>query len=486
MEILERLKQQKDVPGFEPPLFKGRLYGYQKVGACWLWKVKRGLLADQCGLGKTIQSLALLGWLRHRGEMNRCLVCVPANAVLQWEKEIAKFSELRIPCVHGMTKGQRATMYRQPRLDGILLNHELLRMDFEWIKKRGFDVIVFDEISAIRNHSAKLSKVTKSLARKSSYFIATSATPVQNDLTDIHSIFEAIEPSLLGNYFRFKRRYCKTYQFYLPSINRNIEKIVGSKNVEELRGIIKPWFLRRRLSDVEEHLPELVVREVWLDLHKGQKRVYDDLKEKTVEMLVNGRLKEVRKNIHTMQQCVDGLQSLGPDFPDESCKLDYIVDKLKGDLSDSKVVVYSTYKGTIRTLTARLDGEQIPYIVLSGDHSKKEREEGRLRFFEDPNLRVCIGTVAMEMGLNLHCASYMFLIDRLWNPARMEQIIGRIRRLGSEYKTVVVVNLFAKGTMEAGIYNMLKRKQGLSDVVFEESSDLFSGLSVEDLKTILS
>ena len=466
--------------------FRGELKDFQRKGVAWLLVTKRGLLADQCGLGKTIQSICMLQHLKDRGELGPTLIVVLASATKQWEKEIKKFTKLRVANVSGKTKGERMGLYSAGWWDVLIVNYELLWRDHDIIDEIELWHMIVDEISFIKNHRTKSAEILKNIADRCERVIGLSATPIQNNLLDIHSIMECIEPSLLPNVFRFKKTFCDIK--YVPIYTKRgvvrKEVIQGYKHLDTFKNIIEPFVLRRRLSEVDSELPDIVSENRFLTLGKRQKELYKKLRDDTLVLGKAGERKKVTENIHNLQRIVDGIGYLEGE-QDESCKLDYIMDLLSGDLRGEKVVIFSRYKSTLQDLKKRFKAIGVRFIELSGDVPASQRKIYCEEFSNDPRCNACLGTQAMEMSLNLQAARFMILINNLFNPTRMEQVVGRIRRIGSEHKTIGVINLMTEGTMEKKYYDLLLKKQNLPDFIFDETSDLYSSLTTEQILEIL-
>lgn len=481
------VKKVEKITGLEISGFRGELYDFQKTGILWMYFAGNCLLADSCGLGKTIESLALLLLLKSRNELKGFILAVPSASLGQWREEIIKFTDLNVMSVGRLSKNDRILRYATAgRVDGVLLNHELLYRDLEYLRKLNYNVMILDEASVIKNYKTKTAQAVKELAGQCERFIACSATPVQNNLMDLHSIFEAINPEVLGGYWRFRNKFCVTEEqfIYVRGIRRRFKKIVGSKDVDELKELIEPYYLRRRLGDVNIKLP-VVPRTIWLELLPEQKEIYKKLRKKTIDLYNCGRRREVKKNVHSMQQCVDGLGSLEKSFGDKSSKLDKVMELLKGDLNGEKVVVFSKYKNTLFHLKKRFLKEGIKFVEISGDVNKEERERNRKCFWEDKECQVCCGTVAMNLSLNLQIARYLIMINTLYNPTKVEQFLGRIRRIDSKHKSVVLILLLTVDTFEEKLYSVVRGRQDLIDDVFDEKSDIFEKLSVDEIMEII-
>lgn len=507
-ELAEKIKEI-DCSSFRLPMFKGELKEFQKKGIVWMYYAKKGLLADQCGLGKTIEFIGLLLLLKKRGELKRAIVGVLNSlSAKQCLSEFTKFAGdyLQVGMLSGKSPEKRKQIYNQSYMfDVLITSHALIRNDEQLLKKCGYNVFILDEASAIKNHSTGLSKSVKQLTR-CERSLMISATPAQNDATDLHSIFEAIDRTVLGDYIDFRAKFCIEEHILnkvrLPNgkitvlniYNRAMKdciilapvyKIVGTKNVKELKETIKPYYLRRRVKDVETELPEVVVKDDWLDLTKEQKEIYGGLKTAALNCVGNNDYHGLKKTMHSLQQCVDGTGSLPGIDTDHSCKLDFIMDLLKGDLWNEKVVVFSFYRKTVELLQNRCIEAGIKSITIMGSSDKNLQAKNIELFKTNPEVNVCIGTTAMEMSLNLQTARFLLLIDRLYNPERMEQLLGRLRRIGSKHSSVIVRNLLTNGTVEKKIYDYIKGKKALPDYLFDESSDLFASLPLRELSGIL-
>jgi SNF2 family DNA or RNA helicase len=224
---------------------------------------------------------------------------------------------------------------------------------------------------------------------------------------------------------------------------------------------------------------------VYLELYPEQRAAYQELRRGVlIEIGAMGpRVKQssAMAKMHHGAKICGGMASLGhPDGPETSVKFDWIMDKLdEGDLSDDKVVMFINYKDTIRNIAIpRLKAAGIDYEIIWGDEpSREERTRSMNRFWQDDNCRVLIGTMAIEQSLNLQCARHLINVDTILNPARMEQLTGRIRRDGSAFQHVYVHNLYCTNTQEAGYPLLLEREQAVIDYVWQENSELFESLN---------
>jgi SNF2 family DNA or RNA helicase len=276
-------------------------------------------------------------------------------------------------------------------------------------------------------------------------------------------------------------------------------EIVGYRNMREFRQRFEPFYLRRRYEDVRDvKVPEVLPPQTeWFDLHPAQRAKYEQLQDEVLTIIKESGEEEIRHAIawtkfgYGAQICA-GLPALGEaDGPGASVKLDWLVKMLTTDWSSEKVVVFSRYKGTIRAMQSRLAPLDIDMALIWGDTPGDSRRKQQLRqaeqdrFWNDPRCRVAVGTSAIERSLNFQIARIIVNFDLLLNPARMTQILGRIRRVGSSHSHVLPVNLLARHTQEEGYMRVLEQRAALSSYVFDESSDLFKALSPMELLQLI-
>ena len=469
------------------PGFHGELRDFQRTGISWLYFIQRGILADQCGLGKTIQALGLLQLLKSQGVLQRSLILVPAASIYQWRDEARKFTNLSVGVVRG-SKHERISIHMQ-QWDALITNYEILHRDFQWFMDMAPDVVFLDEATAFKNPDTATANNVKLLTRRASRVYPMTATPIQNNLMDIHSIFEVMHLGLFGGSIAFQNRYCMVERVLIPRGSKMIKvpKIMGYKRLDEFKQQAEPFFLRRRYADVSMQLPDLVVKQKWLDLTKLQQRLYDELTKRARSTYKRRKIRDFRVSLHYIQEVLDdAFTYTGRKEHMQSSKLDWLMNKLTGDLAGEKVVVFSRYKRTLVDFKLRLEKVRIRYIEITGDiKDKRERYAMQQAFNSDPEIKVCLGTTALEMSINLQAARFVFFIDLMWNPARIEQVVGRIRRFGSRYSACYAVMLLTSTPFEERIIKLLGRKQGLADFVFSEKSDLFQSLDAADLYSLV-
>lgn len=464
-------------------------FDYQLQGVLWLYLTPKAILADSTGLGKSLQCLSLFTLLKARGVLStdkRAIIIVPATSVYSsWKAD--GFDKFNVPLDYVIgrgTKQQREAIYNDPSWEVLLTNYETVRNDIDILETLNFKHIILDEVDYIKNHTTKTAKAVKRLTLDAHRVIAVSATPIQNSLLDLHSILEALGLNkVFGSKTAFDRRYHEHVVEQIRTRSRTIykKKVVGYKNTEELKKKLEPYYIRRTYKDVDVKIPELKSQIKFVELTPEQRQLYDQVKRGFAKLTPNSPPKEIKAAALKLRQVCTGTASAGASY-DSSGKFDWLIDTLKGDWSDAKVVIFSNWKDSIRAFEKRLESSGIGYVTLTGDDTSQiTREKKRKQFWEDKKTRVLIGTTAIEKSLNLQCASIQVNLDMLYNPSRHQQLAGRVHRVGSIHDEAWVFSLLAKDTIEEHVMNLLQRKQAISDHIFDDTSTVFDQLSTKEL-----
>ena len=333
--------------------------------------------------------------------------------------------------------------------------------------------------------------------------LITHGTPLQKRLGDMYAHFAVlgIAFEVFGSFKAFERRYLRkqTVKEFKrdPQTGRiaarSETRTVGYKNVDEFKTLIEPWTLRRTDKDIHDvNLPMIQANPVYLDLYPRQRERYDELRAGVLRIMTDEG-EEVSHitalgRLHAGARICVGLESLDAeevidlDMPETSCKLDWLSDQLdEGGAfdSDDKVVVFGKHLSTIQSIQRRLTAKGVGHVTVwgQGDTSKEARDAQIGQFWQDPETRFLLGTQAIEQSLNLQVARHIVCIDTIVNPARMEQLVGRIRRDGSPHDTVHVHYIWTNDTQESGYEDILATEQALIDFVWDEETEMFDRLS---------
>ncbi len=450
--------------GTEPPTmdsleWPGTLMPFQEDGVRALIASERLLLADDMGLGKTLQVIAALRILKHRRDIGSALVAAPASLLDQWRGELRKWApELSAIIIRG-SASDRAWQW-QADTDVTLVSYETLRSDFEGntqapVRRKVWDVVVADEAQRIKNRN-DTSRSLKGLRRVRSW--ALTGTPIENHEEELASILEFVDYDWDGQ--------SKRYQSGPELLSRH-----------------RQLQLRRKKGDVLDDLPEKQVTLLPIELHAGQRASYDKAEQEGVVYLRSlGKditIQHVLELITRLKQICNADPKNG-----ESSKLDDIRERLELLVGQGhKALVFSQYTSDTAGVAAAAShlGEFNP-LVITGDVPIQDRPSIIECFKRDAHRRALIISLrAGGLGLNLQEASYVFHLDRWWNPAVERQAEDRSHRMGQTAK-VNVIKYSCAGTIEERIDSILTRKQDLFDrLVDDVSLDLSSRLSREEL-----
>jgi SNF2 family DNA or RNA helicase len=467
-----------------------RLRKHQRVGVAWLYMRGRGLIADQVGTGKTAQAAGLIAACKQAGELerHRTVIVVRPAALDQWHQELNRFLPRLTTITAAGTRRQRTERYLSG-WDILVIGHQMLVNDLDAVTEFDTRLTVVDDVDPLRNRNTRTAYAIKRLARQCERATVLTATPLQKQLTELHSVLEVVGGlEVFGSQHAFTRRYVReeSVKIYNGNVGYiNTRQVTGYRNLDEFITKIRPMTLRRTPADIDDvDLPVISPHDVFLDLHPGQKDRYAQLRRGVLK-IIKEHGAEVKQTTAIAaflygQQICDGLGTLDgeADGPRTSVKLDWVEQVLTGDLADEKVVVFCQFLRTAEHLMARLTRAGIGHAVIWGRQpDKTARARAKDRFWDDPDCKVLVGTSAIEQSLNLQVSRHLINVDQLMNPARMQQLAGRIRRDGSRYKTVYVHNLFTRGTQEEGYLDVLRREQALADHVWGEANQLYEALN---------
>jgi SNF2 family DNA or RNA helicase len=466
---------------------------HQRIGVAWLYMRGKGLIADQMGLGKTAQAAGLIACCKQGGELDstrRFVIITRASAVPQWTEQLTRFlPTLNVTSVSG-PRARRIETYVSG-WEVMVLGYQMFLQDHELLDRCGVRAMVVDDVDPLRHPNNRTAWAIKRLARECDRVVVLTGTPLQKRLLEMHSILEPLDGwHVFGSMTRFKMSYVQEekVRLYSPQAGRMVttRKVTGYKNLDDFIAKLRPFVLRRTPEDIRDvDLPAISPHTVWLDLHPAQRERYQQLREQSLLTIRRAEGTTVRHadaiaQFTYGQAICAGLVALGdPDGPGTSTKLDWVENVLvDGDLSDDKVVVFAKFTRTVAALAERLTRAGVGHVIIWGrEPDKNVRQARQNQFWDDPNCRVLIGTEAIEQSLNLQVARHLINVDQLLNPARMQQLAGRIRRDGSSYRTVYVHNLLTRDTQEEGILDLLQREQALADHVWGETNELYEALS---------
>ncbi len=483
--VRDELKQFRGVEAAaQPEGFSGQLRDYQREGLGWIEFLRRfgfgGCLADDMGVGKTAQVLAALEnrrAARAAGEaIAPSLVVVPRSLVFNWKQEAERFTpQLRVLDYTGLTRG--ATDFTSH--DVVLATYGTLRRDAPLLTETTFDYVVLDEAQAIKNSDTESAKAARLL--RGNHRLAMSGTPVENHLGELWSIFEFLNPGMLGAASVFKLAGA------------------GSRNADEdtrrmLAQALRPFILRRTKEMVARELPPKTEQTVYCELKPDQRKLYDELREHYRASLL-GKIEtdgiakskiQVLEALLRLRQaaCHPGLIDVKRRGED-SAKLETLLVQVKEVLEEGhKALVFSQFTSMLAIVRKRLDDAGVTYEYLDG--RTRDRQTPVERFQNDPACNLFLVSLkAGGLGLNLTAAEYVFLLDPWWNPAVESQAIDRAHRIGQTHN-VFAYRLIARGTVEEKVLELQASKRDLAAAIIQADNSLIRNLKREDLELLLS
>lgn len=526
-QLRDRLRSFQGVePVAAGERFVGELRQYQQEGLGWLeflqWLGMGGILADDMGLGKTIQVLAMLDrYLAEAGQQRKpTLVVAPKSVVFNWLDEAERFvPHMKILSYAGPERhNDRDTFADQ---DLIITSYGLMRRDIEHLIEQEFAYIILDEAQAIKNPTSQSAKAANII--KADNRLALTGTPIENHLGDLWSIFEFLNPGILGSHMRFNEL------VRAGNVSRNGKntgeaitddqpvKTIGRPSGEhqavsadasssissmgsltQLSRMLRPFILRRTKKQVLSDLPEKTEQTLLCDMEPAQQQVYDELREYYRKSLMNKIDKSTSKKgigsasfmvleaLLRLRQaaCHPGL--IDPARSDEpSAKLEALFEMLGEVMEEGgKALVFSQFTSMLAIVRRHLDERGIRYVYLDGQ--TRNRREVVDQFQNDPDIPLfLISLKAGGFGLNLTAAEYVFILDPWWNPAVESQAIDRAHRIG-QTRPVFAYRLVCRDTVEQRILSLQAKKRELADAIVDGEQTPLRDLTRDDLDQLLS
>ena len=484
-KVRQNLRQFEGIVALDsPPGFHGELRPYQREGLGWLDYLQRfgfgGILADDMGLGKTIQVLALLQKRRARRQAKGpSLAVVPRSLVFNWIQEAAKFTP-RLKVLDYTGPGRHALREEFADHDLIVTTYGTVRTDIAELTPIEFDYAILDEAQAIKNAESQSAKAARLL--RSKHRLAMSGTPIENHIGELWSIFEFLNPGMLGSDTVFKR-YASVSGAALEDEDR-----------ATLAKALRPFILRRTKQQVVEDLPEKTEQTLYCDMEADQRRIYDELRVHYRDALLrkdtaelNRSKIEVLEALLRLRQAACHPSLINPELgTDGSAKLDMLLPSISEIVEEGhKILVFSQFTSFLAIVRERLEQENIVYEYLDG--RTRNRAAKVERFQTDPDCPIfLISLKAGGLGLNLTAAEYVYLLDPWWNPAVEAQAIDRSHRIG-QTQHVFAYRLICRDTVEEKILELQQKKRDLADAILNaDNKGVIQNLTREDLEFLLS
>ncbi len=447
-------------------------YPYQQEGMLFGLHKKAVLIGDEMGLGKTLQAIGLCVAKKEIFGFKKVLVVTLSSLKRQWQREIENFTEEKACIVAGSSKTRKEQYQRDPGLFKIT-NYEAVLRDVTIISRFKPDVIVLDEAQRIKNFETKTAEAVNSLPRQ--HAVILTGTPLENKLEDVYSLMQFLDPDLLSPLWRFAADH-----FLLN--RRKKGDILGYVGLDELHKKLQPLVIRRRKEEVLDQLPELIVNNYYIDLFQEQAEIHAGFSQLLLPLLNKKFLTPMDiRRIQTLllkmrQVCdstylIDRETNISPKLSELATIMEEVV-----IANGRKVVIFSEWTTMNMLIGKQLSRAGIAFVELSGKVPVEKRQLLIDEFTNNPNCKVFLSSDAGGTGLNLQAADCVVNFELPWNPAKLNQRIGRINRIGQKSQCINVINLIAKQSIEERIMAGIKLKEDLFRGVFDGGMDevLFS------------
>ena len=490
-------------------MFTGTLKPYQVDAVTKMVKQKRILVAYEMGLGKTPMTIAAIEDLNVEGPT---LVLCLASLKYQWQKEIAKFTDKTALVIDGTPK-QRAAQYAKVGQHAYtIMNYEQVVNDWETVKRIPFAAIVCDEATAIKGFRAKRAKRVKDLAKNTPIKFALTGTPIENGKPEeIFSIMQFVDSGVLGRFDLFDKTFIVRNHWGGVERYRNLDLLHRTLVQSTVRKSQKD-------DDVKPYLPNAIYREpILVSLDSKSQKLYDLISADLMQLLIDAKesfgtsfnlaahyghfapddpMNEMRGQImsritamrmlcsnprllkassamyeaqaggsayiHSLKAHLDNLTKT----PKLDATLKYLKDHLEID-ETYKAVVFSSYLGSVHEIALALRDSEIGALEYTGRMGAQEKENAKVRFQKEEDIRVLISSDAGGYGVDLPQANLLVNYDQPWSAGLSVQRNGRINRASSTWPSITIQDMLIKDSIEQRQYDMLKQKGNVAGAVLD-------------------
>ena len=465
-ELCDFLIDPKKIPPYEiPENLRNVLRAYQKKGYNWLRYLYEnklgGCLADDMGLGKTLQTITFLDSIIH--EVKRVLIVCPISILINWEKEVQKFSSLSIHIFHG----EKRNIPEDKKI--ILTSYGILKREFnEYLKNFSFDILILDEVQQVKNIKSLGAFAVRKL--NTNFRVCLTGTPVENNITEFYNIIDLCMPGIWGDLLNTSSESTKK--------SRLIAKEVAS-----------PFILRRTKNQVLLDLPKKIENNVFLNFSNAEQNYYEHLKTTIKKDLLSSTTKKkfgmILTSILKLRQCCLWGSLLKEA---QSTKAAFLIDSLSQIIEEGhQSLVFSQFTSYLDYIESFIKKKGWTYSRIDGTQPFKKRHQELEKFQEGKSDVFLISLKAGGFGLNLTAASFIFLMDPWWNPAIENQAIDRAHRIGQK-NTLTIYKPIIKNSIEEKVLSLQESKRELfKDLLPDDSEQYFSNkMTLNDLEDLLN
>lgn len=468
--------------------------------------IERGqvLLGLVMGAGKTVTTIAAIERLFESGDVDRCLVVVPASLKYQWKREIEKFTDSRVALIDGTPKAREKAWRSAISTRYVIVNPESLMKDQDFLKTTPCQAIVVDEATMLKSRVSKRSKMIKKIAKPILYRYALTGQPIENRPEELYSIMEFVDPTVLGNFTAFDRTFIVRDHFGKPTRYRNLKTLHES---------MQTCMIRKTREDIADQLPKIINQVIPVAFDNRGADLYriiaNDLLHQLQQVMnkhggsfnlwkhyndpaSNDAQGEIMARLTVLRMLCDNPELIrlsaqyyaDPSKPKQgsayahtimtevlptpitaSPKMDAVVEYITDVLSEdpnNKVVLFSFFKENLRLIQKATSGIT-QSVMFMGGMSAEERDTSKQKFSTDPSTRLFLSSDAGGYGVDLPMANYLISYDLPWSSGKLEQREARIIRLSSQFPHVTIATFVMKGSIEERQYEMLQQKRSINE-----------------------
>ncbi len=438
-------------------LLRVPLYDYQKEGALFAAGAGRSLIGDEMGLGKTIQAIAAAEIMAQQFGVERVLIVCPTSLKHQWAREIGKFTDREALVISGLQPRRKQQFATESFYK--ITNYDTVYRDLNLIQSWAPDLVILDEAQRIKNWKTRAARTVKKIA--SPYAVVLTGTPLENRLEELMSIVQFVDRHRLGPTFRFLHDH---------QVHDKDGRVVGYRDLDKINKTLQPILIRRLKKQVLDQLPERIDKNFFVPMTEAQRALHEENREIVARVVQKWRrykyLSEADQRrlmiaLQNMRMACDSSYLLDPQS-EHGVKADELATLLEEmyERPETKVVIFSQWLRMHELIVRRFEKRRWNHVLFHGGVSGRKRPELIDRFRDDTTCRAFLATDAGGVGLNLQFASAVVNMDLPWNPAVLEQRIGRVHRLGQK-QPVQVVNFVSQGTIEEGMLSVIQFKKSL-------------------------
>ncbi len=476
--FLYDLKNYKNKPYPITPKLLPVLRDYQKEGFRWLYNLAKynigGILADDMGLGKSLQIISLLCSFKTTLPN---MIIAPSSLTYNWYNEFKKWdSDFDVLLITGNGQAREKLIQSIQNNQTIITSYDYLKRDLELYKNLKFHFMIIDEAQNIKNFATKNAESVKEIQALTKF--AVTGTPLENTLADLWSIFDYCLPG-----------YLKTYDLFKSEYEYDIVKFNDQAKLNRLNKLVAPFILRRTKKDVLKELPEKLEQVVYARMEQEQQNVY-----KTTIEQVKEKLKDDSSNKLYIFSMLTRLRQICchpklylQDYEGESAKLNLTLELIENSISgDHKILIFSQFTSMLSILQDELNSRNISNLILTGDTPAEKRFELVEQFNTTESIKVfLISLKAGGTGLNLTSADTVIHYDPWWNLSAENQASDRVHRIGQK-RNVQILKVIVKDSVEEKILNLQRKKKDLFNMVIGNEAEFVSKLTLNELLSLFN